>query len=96
MKRVFSPEGTLTHSDGGERKDPTRGCHMRNICLVSGWGYKHHFQAVCSLYDPHMPKNLVENAGSRWIDIRSDVKVARHPSLVKLLPAYFSIFPVAA
>ena len=30
------------------------------------------------------------------IQIRSEIRIARHPSLAELLPAYFSVLPVAA
>jgi len=54
------------------------------------------FQKACSLSDPGELRNMVRDAGFSNITIRAGVKISRHPSLSELLPAYFSIFPVAA
>lgn len=49
-----------------------------------------------SLSDRDILISLVREAGFSDIHLRAETKLSRHPSLTELLPAYFSIFPVAA
>jgi len=49
-----------------------------------------------SLSDRNTLLGLVREAGFSDIHLRAETKLSRHPSLAELLPAYFSIFPVAA
>lgn len=80
---------------GGE--ESACGCHMRSIHHVLGEDSTTMFRVACSLSDPRILQRLVEDAGFSNIQIRTGVKTARHPSLaLEFLPAYFSIFPVAA
>jgi len=48
-----------------------------------------------SLSDRNILLSLVRKAGFSDIHFRAETKLSRHPSLTELLPAYFSIFPVA-
>lgn len=54
------------------------------------------FEKACSLSDRDELESLVRGAGFSRIRTRIETKICRHPSLAGLLPAYFSIFPVAA
>jgi ubiquinone/menaquinone biosynthesis C-methylase UbiE len=54
------------------------------------------FRQASSLSDRNELLGLVRDAGFSDIHIRAETKISRHPSLTELLPAYFSIFPVAA
>jgi len=53
------------------------------------------FKQASSLSDQNELIGLVRDAGFSDIHLRAETKIARHPSLPELLPAYFSIFPVA-
>jgi len=53
------------------------------------------FRKACSLSDRPVLQKLVRDAGFVNIRARRRVKMCRHPSLAELLPAYFSVFPVA-
>lgn len=97
MRRVLAPQGILALSVWGR---PEKCPHVIAICDVFteylGEESTTIFQVASSLSDHLVLKNLVQNAGFSNIRIRSGVKIARHPSLAELLPAYFSVFPVAA
>ena len=97
MKRVLAPQGILALNVWGR---PEKCPHVIVICDVFteffGEDSTAMFQVACSLCNPRVLENLVRDAGFSNIHIRFDVKIARHPSLVELLPAYFSVFPVAA
>ena len=97
MKRVLAPEGTLALSVWGR----TEMCpHVIAICDVFSEFFGEDsttiFKVASSLSNPEVLHNLVQDAGFSNIRIRSEVKIARHPSLAELLPAYFSALPVAA
>jgi len=97
MKRVLTPGGTLALSVWGRaEKSP----HVLVIFDVFSEYFGEDsttiFRVACSLSSHEMLKNLVQDAGFSDIQIRSEVKIARHPSLAELLPAYFSVLPVAA
>ena len=96
MKRVLAPHGRLALSVWGRsEKCP----HVIAICDVFteffGEDSTTIFRVAGSLSNPRVLENLVLDAGFSTIHIRSEVKIARHPSLTELLPAYFSVFPVA-
>ena len=97
MKRVLAPGGTLALSVWGR---PEKSPHVIAICDVFTDYFVEDsttiFQVACSLSNPQVLQNLVQDAGFSNIHIRFGVKIARHPSLAELLPAYFSVFPVAA
>lgn len=97
MKRVLAPRGRLALIVWGR---PEKSPHVPVICRVfTGFFGKDStavFRTACSLSDKKVLENLVKDAGFTGIRIRSGVKIARHPSLSELLPAYFSAFPVAA
>ncbi|MDD1728921.1 MAG: class I SAM-dependent methyltransferase [Methanospirillum sp.] len=97
MKRVLTPQGTLALNVWGR---PENSPHVGVICDVFteyfGEDSTIIFRAACSLSNPRELRNLVEEAGFSNIQIRSGMKIARHPSLTEFLPAYFSIFPIAA
>ncbi|MEI7856883.1 MAG: methyltransferase domain-containing protein [Methanomicrobiales archaeon] len=97
MKRVLAPDGTLALSVWGR---PDKSPHVVAICEVFSEYFGEEsttiFRAACSLSDPRVLHNLVSDAGFSGIRIRCGVKIARHPSLAELLPAYFSALPVAA
>lgn len=97
MKRVLAPHGTLALSVWGR---PGKSPHVIVICDVFAEYFGEDsttiFRVACSLSNPRVLQNLVKDAGFSNIHIRSGVKIARHPSLAELLPAYFSVFPVAA
>jgi len=54
------------------------------------------FRQAGSLSNPDELLGLVRSAGFSDVHLRAETKISRHPSLAGLLPAYFSIFPVAA
>lgn len=97
MKRVLAPGGTLALSVWGRPKESP---HVIAICDVFtdffGEDSTTIFQVACSLSNHQVLQNLVQEAGFSNIQIQFGVKIARHPSLAELLPAYFSVFPVAA
>jgi ubiquinone/menaquinone biosynthesis C-methylase UbiE len=97
MKRVLRPGGTLALSVWGR---PEKSPHVGVICDVFSEYFGEDsttiFRVACSLSDPRVLQDLVQDAGFSNIRIRSGIKIARHPSLAELLPAYFSVFPVAA
>nr|WP_319539050.1 methyltransferase domain-containing protein [uncultured Methanospirillum sp.] len=97
MRRVLAPDGTLAISVWGRAE---RSPHVGAICEAFtkylGEDSTTMFRVACSLSNPHLLQRLVEDAGFSNIQIRTGVKTARHPSLAEFLPAYFSIFPVAA
>jgi len=97
MRRVLAPEGTLVLSVWGRaEKSP----HVIAICEAFseylGEDSTNMFKIACSLSDPQILQKIVEDAGFSNIQIRSGVKIATHPSITEFLPAYFSIFPLAA
>jgi ubiquinone/menaquinone biosynthesis C-methylase UbiE len=96
MKRVLAPEGTLALSVWGRAgKSP----HVPVLCEVFseffGEGSTTIFKIACSLSDHDVLQELVRDAGFSNIQIRSGIKIARHPSLAEFLPAYCSALPVA-
>jgi ubiquinone/menaquinone biosynthesis C-methylase UbiE len=97
MKRVLSPGGTLVLGVWGS---PEKSPHVPIICDILGKYFGKDsaslFTTACSLSDRRVLENLVRDAGFSKIRIHTRVKIARHPSLAELLPAYFSGFPVAA
>jgi ubiquinone/menaquinone biosynthesis C-methylase UbiE len=97
MRRVLAPGGTLALSVWGRaEKSP----HVLVIYDVFSEFFGEDsitiFKVACSLSNHAVLKSLVQDAGFSDIQIRSGIKVARHPSLSELLPAYFSVLPVAA
>nr|WP_320160809.1 class I SAM-dependent methyltransferase [uncultured Methanoregula sp.] len=54
------------------------------------------FRLANSLSDRNELLALVRDAGFSDVHLRAETKISCHPSLTELLPAYFSIFPVAA
>lgn len=97
MKRVLAPGGKLALSVWGRaEKSP----HVPVICEMFdeylGKESADIFRVACSLSDRTVLRSLVRDAGFSGIRIRAMIKIARHPSLAELLPAYFSVFPVAA
>lgn len=97
MKRVLAPQGTLALSVWGR---PEKSPHVLVIFDVFSEYFGEDsttiFKVACSLSSHEVLKNLVQDAGFSNIHIQSGVKIARHPSLAELLPAYFSALPVAA
>lgn len=97
MKRILKPGGRLALSVWGR---PGKCPHVPVICDVFeqyfGEDSTAIFTVACSLSDKRVLKKLVQDAGFSGIRIREGVKIARHSSLTEFLPAYFSIFPVAA
>ena len=96
MARVLVPGGRIALGVWGRaEKSP----HVGVICDVIGRYFGDEatslFKKACSLSDRTELKNLVRDAGFSGIRIKAGIKIARHPSLAELLPAYFSIFPVA-
>ncbi len=97
MNRVLAPGGTLALSVWGRaEKSPHVGAICEAFTKYLGEDSTTMFSVACSLSDPDLLQKLVEDAGFSSIQIRTGVKTARHPSLTEFLPAYFSIFPVAA
>ncbi len=97
MARVLMPGGRLALGVWGRaEKSP----HVGVICDVIGRYFGEDatslFKKACSLSNRTDLENLVRDAGFSDIRIKAGVKIARHPSLTELLPAYFSIFPIAA
>ena len=97
MNRVLAPGGRLALSVWGRaEKSP----HVPVICEVFseylGEESTTVFRVACSLSDRTLLQSLVRDAGFTGIRIRAIVLTARHPCLAELLPAYFSVFPVAA
>lgn len=97
MKRVLAPEGTLALSVWGS---PEKSPHVPVIIEVFSEYFGEDstaiFRVACSLSRHDLLRELVQGAGFSQIHIRSGIKIARHPSLTELLPAYFSVLPVAA
>jgi len=97
MRRVLAPQGTLALSVWGR---PEKSPHVLVIFDVFSEYFGEDsttiFRVACSLSSHEVLKNLVQDAGFSDIHIRSGIKIARHPSLTELLPAYFSVLPVAA
>lgn len=97
IKRVLVPHGTLALSVWGR---PEKSPHVIVICDVLtkffGPDSTQMFKVACSLSSPDLLSKLIQEAGFSDICIRTDVKIARHPSFTRFLPAYFSIFPVAS
>ena len=97
MKRVLAPEGTLALSVWGRAGMCP---HVMAICEVFSEYFGEDsttiFKVASSLSNPEVLQHLVQDAGFSRIRIRSEVRIARHPSLANLLPAYFSALPVAA
>ena len=97
MKRVLAPQGTLALSVWGRAEMCP---HVMVICEVFseffGEDSTKIFRVASSLSDNQVLHNLVSDAGFSSICIQSSVKISRHPSLAELLPAYFSVLPVAA
>jgi ubiquinone/menaquinone biosynthesis C-methylase UbiE len=97
MARLLVPGGRLALSVWGR---PDKSPHVPVICDVLGKYFGKDsttmFRVACSLSDYTVLHDLVEAAGFSGIRIRAGIKIARHPSLAELLPAYFSMFPVAA
>lgn len=97
MKRVLAPQGTLALSVWGR---PEMSPYVMVICDVFteyfGEDSTIIFRVACSLSNPRVLQNLVQDAGFSNIHIRCGVNIARHPSLAEFLPAYFSVFPIAA
>lgn len=97
IKRVLVPHGILALSVWGR---PEKSPHVMVICDVFteffGPDSTQMFKVACSLSSPDVLSNLIMEAGFSDICIRTDVKIARHPSFARFLPAYFSIFPVAS
>jgi ubiquinone/menaquinone biosynthesis C-methylase UbiE len=97
MKRVLAPEGRLALSVWGR---PEKSPHVLVIFDVFSEFFGEDsttiFRVACSLSNHQVLQNLVQDAGFSDIHIRYGVKIARHPSLAELLPAYFSVLPVAA
>jgi ubiquinone/menaquinone biosynthesis C-methylase UbiE len=96
MARVLSPGGRLALGVWG-RADKSPFVMAINDVLGDYLGEDATalFRKACSLSDRPVLQKLVRDAGFVNIRTRRRVKVCRHPSLVELLPAYFSIFPVA-
>jgi len=97
MARVLTPGGRLALGVWGRAEESP---HVGVICYVIGRYFGEDatslFKRACSLSNRTDLKNLIRDAGFSGIRIKAGVKIARHPSLAELLPAYFSIFPVAA
>lgn len=97
IKRVLVPHGTLALSAWGQ---PEKSPHVMVICDIFseyfGPDSTQMFRVACSLSSPDVLYNLLQEAGFSNICIKTDVKVAHHPSFARFLPAYFSIFPVAS
>lgn len=97
VKRVLALKGTRALSVWGR---PEESPHVPVIIEVFseylGEDSATIFRIACSLSSQEVLKNLVEDAGFSHIQIRSGVKIARHPSLAEFLPAYSSQLPVAA
>ena len=97
MARVLAPGGRLALGVWGR---PEKSPHVPVICDVFGKYFGKDsttiFKVACSLSDHAVLHDLVQDAGFSHIRIRAGIKIARHPCLAELLPAYFSIFPVAA
>jgi len=97
MARVLAPGGRLALCVWGRFESSPLVVIMSDVLgRYLGQGSTAMFQAACSLADCGKLRTLVQNAGFTSVHIRVDVKVARHPSLEEFLPAYLSIFPVAA
>jgi ubiquinone/menaquinone biosynthesis C-methylase UbiE len=97
MKRVLAPGGMLALSVWGR---PEKSPHVPVIIEVFSEYFGRDsatiFKVACSLASHELLQNLVQDAGFSNIHVRSEIKIARHPSLAELLPAYFSVLPVAA
>ena len=97
MNRVLAPGGTLALSVWGRAENsPHVGAICEAFTTFLGEDSTTMFRVACSLSDPWILQRLVEDAGFSNIQIKTGVKTARHPSISEFLPAYFSIFPVAA
>lgn len=97
MKRVLAPGGRLALAVWGR---PEKSPHVPVICDVFakyfGEDSTTMFRVACSLSDKRVLRKLVRDAGFSSIRIRAGVRIARHPSFSEFLPAYFSVFPIAA
>lgn len=97
MRRVLAPGGRLALGVWGR---PEQSPHVPVIFKVFTEFFGEEstavFRVACSLSDHRVLQDLVSKAGFSDIRIRYAVKVARHPCLAELLPAYFSVLPVAA
>jgi ubiquinone/menaquinone biosynthesis C-methylase UbiE len=97
IKRVLVPHGTLALSVWGR---PENSPHVMVICDVFteffGPDSTQMFKVACSLSSHDLLNNLLQEVVFSNISIKTDVKVAHHPSFARFLPAYFSIFPVAS
>jgi len=97
MARVLAPGGRLALGVWGS---PDRCPYVIAVSEV----LEHYLGAdstvllrqASSLSDRNILLSLVREAGFSDIRLRAETKISRHPSLTELLPAYFSIFPVAA
>jgi ubiquinone/menaquinone biosynthesis C-methylase UbiE len=97
MARVLAPGGRLALCVWGRFESAPHVVILSDILgRYLGNAATAMFMAACSLADNAELRTLVQNAGFTGVHIRSAVKVARHPSLVEFLPAYLSIFPIAA
>jgi ubiquinone/menaquinone biosynthesis C-methylase UbiE len=97
MNRVLADGGTLALSVWGR---PEKSPHVPVIIDVFteyfGEDSATIFKVACSLSRHEVLQALVQDAGFTHIQIRSEIRIARHLSLTELLPAYFSVLPVAA
>jgi ubiquinone/menaquinone biosynthesis C-methylase UbiE len=97
MARVLAPGGRLALGVWGR---PEKSPHVPVICDVFtryfGEESTTMFHVACSLSDQRVLHDLVRDVGFSGIHIQAGIKIARHPSLTEFIPAYFSIFPVAA
>ncbi len=97
MARVLAPGGRLALCVWGRFESAPHVVIMSDVIgRYLGKDSTAMFMAACSLADNTVLQTLVQNAGFTRVHIRSAVKVARHPSLEEFLPAYLSIFPIAA
>lgn len=97
MARVLAPGGRLALCVWGRFESAPHVVIMSDVIgRYLGKDSTAMFMAACSLADNTELQTLVQNAGFTRVHIRVDVKTARHPSLEEFLPAYLSIFPIAA
>lgn len=97
MARVLAPGGRLAVGVWGrEEKSPFVVAVHDVLGKYLGEDSTVLFKKACSLCDREELESLVRGAGFSGIHTRIETKICRHPSLKELLPAYFSVFPVAA